>query len=462
MTKQLLSTLAINLMFLSGFAQIVNYDDVGVIVNDKSTVSLQIGEYFKQARNIPEQNMIHIETVTNEAIDTVEFRNIQYQIKNYILQQGLETKLKYLVTTKGVPFDIEVDSCTLSPNYTFTSCSSVESELALLLSTDSTHIVKSNAFPNPYFKDTTHIGSSNLDLLLVSRLDGKTREDVFNLIDRSGPETYVNKKLGKFIFDISYCEQGPTFDLFSSKMYHAIDTLNNRGWNTLFDGDTLVPRNEENVIGFVGFIRRIYEEQLNYSWEKASFAELIISGPVVTFYDSLNYSNNIQLSDMIGEGCTSGSAYVHSTWGSMLTDYTVFFGRYTEEKVNPFNLAESYYMAIKSLSWMNLLVGDPKTTITTEEGSAIATNSHTFDGLAVYPNPARRTVNISLNSTGSARATLLLSDQTGRTMRKVKYEVNQGRNQFQIDVNGLPVGLYFISIIDETGGGEIQKLMICH
>jgi len=38
---------------------------------------------------------------------------------------------------------------------------------------------------------------------------------------------------------------------------------------------------------------------------------------------------------------------------------SVLFDRYT----NGYNLAESYYMASRSLSWMDVVVGDPKTTV---------------------------------------------------------------------------------------------------
>ena len=132
MKRQILITLTFVLFAIFAFAQTTTYDDVGVIVNDNSPASLAIGQYFMQARNIPPQNMIHIQTITDEEIDTTEFRNIQYQIKNYILQNQLQDQLHYLVTTKGVPFDIAVDSCSILPPQSWKYCSTVESELTLL------------------------------------------------------------------------------------------------------------------------------------------------------------------------------------------------------------------------------------------------------------------------------------------------------------------------------------------
>jgi uncharacterized protein (TIGR03790 family) len=449
MKKQLVGIFALIFAALSGFGQITNYDDVGVIVNDNSPVSIEIGEYFKLARNIPELNMIHIQTLTDEVIDTIEFRNIQYQIKNYILDNDLVDKLNYLVTTKGVPFDIAVDSCQIPTHSSVSDCSSVESELTLLFSSDSTKIIKRGTAYNPYFKDTTHMVNSNSDLLLVSRLDGKTKQDVFDLIDRSGPETYVNKEIGKFIFDVSFVEDTTLINLFSELMYPAIDTLSNLGWNTFFDTDFLIPTGEENVIGFVGLFQGIYEEPLDYGWEKGSFAELIISSPNVTFYDTSNYSNNIQLADLIQEGSTGGAAYVHPSFASLTTDYAILFGRYTKETGTPYNLAESFYMATKKLSWMNLLVGDPKTTLTTQGGSSIE-NLSAYSSFNMYPNPAHNFVKLCLNAEKSSQVSILIFDLMGKCWLHEKETLNEGRNEIEINMDQIQSGLYFVKLMDEN------------
>jgi hypothetical protein len=43
----------------------VNYNDVAVIVNDNSQSSQDIANYFKVKRNIPAQNIIHINCSIN-------------------------------------------------------------------------------------------------------------------------------------------------------------------------------------------------------------------------------------------------------------------------------------------------------------------------------------------------------------------------------------------------------------
>ncbi len=445
---------------MTSYAQLPDYDDVGVIVNMNSQVSQDIAAYFRQARNIPEVNIIPVHTVTDEIVDTLEFRNIQYQIKNYILQNNLENKLNYLVTTKGVPFSIQVDSCRVGGSgSTFMFCSSVESELTLLLSADSAKILKKNPFNNPYYGSIEHQGSKPTDLLLVSRLDGHSIEEVLSLIDRSGPNTYVNKETAKFIFDISYVHDPNIFNLFAEKMYPVIDTLTNRGWNAIFDGDTLVPLNETNVLGFIAVIWGEFEKQLNYSWEKGSFAELIVTAGSFTFYDSLYPTNRPDLADILAEGCTSGSGYVHPYFASQSTDYTILFGRYTEERDTAYNLAESYYMATKTLSWMNILVGDPKTTITTQSGSAIQDFGSISD-FNVYPNPAREEITIVFSSIQSADLSISVFDQVGSSIMSKHLISEIGRNSFQLNIGEIPPGFYFLLVQDQTGGLRSTKKLI--
>jgi len=461
MKKQILSTLISIVITIFVFGQTANYNDVGVIINDNSQVSIDIGNYFKQARNIPAVNMIHIQTVTDEQIDTVEFRNIQYQIKNYILENNLDRTLNYLVTTKGVPFDIVVDSCGFGPPHSFPWCSSVESELTLLLSVSSSKILQQNSWPNPYYGSHEHIASSATDIILVSRLDGKTIEDVYRLIDLNGPGTYANKELSKFIFDISFLpDTMPMFDFFAGLMYPAMDTLNNRGWNTLFHGEMPMPINEAHVLGFVSFYQQLVEESLNFNWQNGSFAELIVPNSNFTFYDSLNYSDGLQLSGIIDEGCSSGAAYLHVTFATQITDYTIFFSRYTQEGNSPYNLAESYYMATKTLSWMNILVGDPKTTITTLGSGSIESVSP-IKSINLYPNPASGNVKLGLNSEKASIITISIFDEMGKMWKQEQGIIMEGRNDLEIGIGQIPPGFYFLRVVDKISKTTFtKKLMV--
>lgn len=456
-------TFSVTIMLFSmliGFAQLPDYDDVGVIVNMNSQVSQDIATYFKQARNIPDINLIPIQTVTHEAIDTVEFRNIQYQIKNYILDNNLENTLRYLVTTKGVPYNIEVDSCTIGgTGATIWYCSVVESELPFLLTADSVRILSKYYALNPYYGSHEHHYTDTTGLLLVSRLDGENPQAVYNLIDRSGPNTYVNKELAKIIFDISYVSDSLIFNLFAQKFYPAIDTLVNRGWDAYFHDDFEVPLNETNVFGYIGFVQSGFEGQMNYTWEKSSYSELLISQAGFTFYDSLYGAYRPMFSEMLAEGCASGAGHVHPYFASQATDFAILFGRYTQERNTPFNLAESYHMATMALSRGSLLVGDPKTTITTQSGSAVKD----FGGISdfnVYPNPARDEITVVFSDSQSGRLTLSVVDQIGNTMMSKHLNSAIGRNSIQLNIAEIPSGFYYLRLHDQTKGLQSTTKLI--
>ena len=460
MKKQIVLTIISVFLFSNVFTQIISYDDVAVIVNDNSAISLEIGAYFKQARNIPDENIIHIQTITDEEIDTNEFRNIQYQIKNYILSQGLENKINYLVTTKGVPFDIVVDSC-LVPG-SFQKCSAVESELMLLMSPDSTEILNNGSHPNPYFESGEHFTSGEWQIFLVSRLDGYTREDVFDMIDNSGPEKYVDKSLAQIIFDISYLGDTNVFNLFKDHMTPAIDTLSAHGWNVWFHGDSTLPSNEDHVLGFVSFNYQPSNKVLDFSWESGAFSQTGMCGPTFTFYDSLNQTNDLIPANMIAEGCPVSSGWVHPYFASLITNYEILYGKYLSEASEPYNIAESFYMATRTLSYMNILIGDPKTSITTKPENIASSKKSVFKNFDIYPNPAAIQVTVRINSNSNQEALIVILDQTGRVALSLQKEVVLGRNVIYIPTDKLRNGMYFISVLDQTGRGQYKKLMVRH
>jgi len=61
-----------------------DYNDVLVVYNENSAISIQIAQYFQSQRSIPNTNMCNITTVTNEEINRATFDDIMAQVKNYI------------------------------------------------------------------------------------------------------------------------------------------------------------------------------------------------------------------------------------------------------------------------------------------------------------------------------------------------------------------------------------------
>ena len=73
-------------------------------------------------------------------------------------------------------------------------------------------------------------------------------------------------------------------------------------------------------------------------------------------------------------------------------------------------------------------------------------------GFAIYPNPAVSDVNIDMGGLETDNA-LFLTDIHGRILQKRQFS-----NKIQLDVSGLPSGIYFIKVISE--GSEITKKLI--
>lgn len=88
-----------------------SYDDVLIVVNDNSPQSLEIGNYFKTARNIPDINVCHISVTDLQAKGTenanmplAERNSAVTAIQKYLNDNGLTGKINYIVLTRGIPY----------------------------------------------------------------------------------------------------------------------------------------------------------------------------------------------------------------------------------------------------------------------------------------------------------------------------------------------------------------------
>jgi len=80
--------------------------------------------------------------------------------------------------------------------------------------------------------------------------------------------------------------------------------------------------------------------------------------------------------------------------------------------------------------------------------------------VTIAPNPASSTVNISLsNYTGNV--TIQLSDMEGKRLREKKVQASMAKlNQTTLDVSHYANGVYFITVFDDKGNVQTEKLVI--
>lgn len=439
MKSALLITL-LSLIFFSN-AQTTSYQDVAVIINDNSQTSIDIGNYFQAARNIPEENMIHVFAPTTESIDSVAFEQLRAQVENHLINTNSVNSINYLVTTKGIP--LKIISPTPNNNSLIPTGASVDSELCLILGNYSNHIGQSGSFLNPFFNNTSNFSRDSVEVYLVTRLDGYTAEDVFNLIDNSGPSTGINKLSSRAIIDIS--NFGPSdFSSFTSEFLPAYSFLTNNSWNSEIDTNFTPLVNQDNIFSYLGVGHGpLPTTDINYNWTKGSFGTMEMCNSAYTFDQSINSDNDFIVADLIANGCTGVIGHVDYIFFSQIIDVELFLTRYLDENHN-YNLAESFYMADQFSSWQTVIIGDPKASLVIDNAATIPKNS--LNQITIYPNPTSGKIQIKSNEI------IRLIEMFDMQGKLVNYINQPNLYSIELDLSNLTNGIY---LIQSTIGNQI-------
>ncbi len=189
-------------------------DDVLVIVNDNSIDSPQIGAYYAQQRNINPANIVHVRIRNGFFINWGEFLSLRDQIIAFMQTNTLDdpaltpatcvdgdlpyycpaamqqlrqhTKIRYLVTTRGIPTRMTVTGSSL---FAAAAPTSVDNYLKYWLINYFASDVKLKFTEREQaFMDgrgmRTVVPSVDKELI-VGRIDGINQEAALNLVDRA-------------------------------------------------------------------------------------------------------------------------------------------------------------------------------------------------------------------------------------------------------------------------------------
>ena len=428
-----------SLTALKGFAQTTNYTDVGVIVNLNSPVSMQIGSYFQQARNIPNQNMIYVSVPTTEVINDTEFNQLRTQIENYLVSQNLQDSLNYLVTTKGVPLKRNSIDCVVTSGSG--DCGSVDAELSLILGTHQNQIGQPSAFVNPYFNQNEHFSRAQYGIYLVTRLDGYSQEDVFNMIDGSGPLTVVNQQIATGVIDLVESYGIDTVYFMDSYVNPTYNNMLAENWNATTDVSPSVLTDQINVFSYfyVGY-GPVDSIQMNYKWLPGSFSALSTCSSAETFDAQSNPNESFYIADLIKDGCTAAHGYVNCIYISQLFRADILVNRYLNP-IAQYNLAESYYMADATLSYQSVIIGDPKSSIVIDDDAGLS--SMQTPSFRLYPNPSTGSFRIKGLEQLQGNVSIAITNSLG--MRVFMDDEVFDNETYQLEESGV----YFISILED-------------
>lgn len=243
------------------YLSLVDYNDVLIVRNNNSVISMEIADYFKEKRNIPNLNVCNISTSTGETISRANFNSqIRTPIENYLINNGLLGTINYIVTTKGVPLRIS-EANSSNDDWSQPSTidrASVDSELTIILGSYSGYIggggfMMPSPFTyeqNPYYNSYNGFSQSIYNIFLVARLTGFNVTQIKAYIDKV-PEA-VGKK-GVFVFDVDPGRDGGSYQIGNDRMRTANATLTAKGFDVILDETNTFLTNYENVSGYTSW-----------------------------------------------------------------------------------------------------------------------------------------------------------------------------------------------------------------
>jgi uncharacterized protein (TIGR03790 family) len=339
--------------------------NVLLVVNDASKLSRDIGQYYAGKRGVPPRNVCHIRTIEIETIAREQFdREISAAITACLVRNGLAEQILYIVTTGGIPLRIAPTAS--SGAEMATDGAAVDSELALLYSDmkqGHSHALKGPAL-NPYFgQRDAKFSHSQFPIYLVTRLAAYDLEGVKAIIDRS--MRAANQ--GKFVIDMSSYsnKEGDSWLRQAANMLPKDRVILDASENVLY--------NQTAVIGYASWGSNDHSRHrrfLGFHWLPGAIATEFVSSDGRTFQrppDSWNITDwkspklwfagspQSLTADFLLEGATAATGHVDEPYLAMTPHPEYLLPAYYSGR----NLAESYYISIRSLSWQNIVIGDP-------------------------------------------------------------------------------------------------------
>ena len=345
----------------SALAQSV--ENVAIVVNDNSADSQRIAEYYARVRGLPETNVLRIKTSTGDTIERGEYlKTIEQPIGLAIRRNGLQDRLLYLVLTKGVPLRI---AGTTGVEGTLAS---VDSELTLLYRRMvGQPVLSQGRIDNPYFLGDRPISQAvpfthrEHDIYLVTRLDAFTVDQALALIDRAQAPSVA----GQVIFDRrgAVGAGGQWIDRAAERL-KAQET-------SLADTSSGSPR-ERRAIGFYAAAPVFSDSQgeLDLQFVPGAIAASFTSFDARTLRQPpgdwrpstspdkktwFEESGAPLMGDLIRRGATGAAGQVGESYVMGAIHPEIVFPAY----LAGFNLAESFYLSIPTLSWQTVVIGDP-------------------------------------------------------------------------------------------------------
>jgi uncharacterized protein (TIGR03790 family) len=340
--------------------------NVLLVVNSNSRASQEIAEYYAQKRKIPTSNIVRLPMPVEEEVSLDVHQNrIERPILEWLRTAQAEDRILYIVLTKGVPLRI---AGTPGMNGTV---SSVDSELALLYrKATGVPILLDGGQPNPYFAGDQPLSAlqpfshRTQDIYLVTRLDGFTVTDVKALIDRGVAAT---RQAGAVLLRTRGDREGLQGDAWLQAASRRLADMPE--WQKvplLWSATRGAP--DSPLLGYYSWGSNdptlAESPEPDVTFAPGAIGGLFVSGDARTFEappdgwrpgQAFRGSNQSLVGVLIRKGITGVAGHVAEPFLTGTARPDILFPAY----LLGFNLAEAFYLAIPTVGWQNVIVGDP-------------------------------------------------------------------------------------------------------
>ena len=230
------------------YDSVIDYSDVGVLINNLSEESRTIGWAFVAARNISLDRVFIFNqsgTPTGETVNRNQFNTyFATPFLEMLQNRSSVNSLNYLVTTKGIPLRVSGGN----------DKASFDQELSLLGGAYNSTIGANYWGTHDYGplagKAMEPFTRSKYGFFLVTRLTGYTVDTALDLIERAN-QSLGNQ--GTFVLDLATNRNNSGYKFWNDDLYTANTTLNSMGVPVFLDEETEFVTNVSNVMGYASW-----------------------------------------------------------------------------------------------------------------------------------------------------------------------------------------------------------------
>ncbi len=344
-------------------------ENVLILVNENSDDSRAIASYYALKRGIPDSNVCRLRTTLQERISRRDFnREILEPVADFLRSGGLQDRILYLVTTKGVPIIVEGQSGPVG------DLASVDSELSLLY-----HYMLYGSFPafgrieNPYFAYSTDtiqlrpFHRRTFDIFLVTRLTGADSAQALALIDR-GTQAVDGRA---FRFDLPADSRSLQRDWLQS----AANVLSAKGYPVSLMPSGAQSGGQGALLGYAswGVADPFLKGRLpEVEWSPGAIGLTFEPESAASFKAAAEESESPPPAAVqaVQAGMTGFGGFAADPTQDGLFRPQILFPAY----ISGFNLAESFYQSIRYLGWRGVVVGDPLAAPFPERSAEVRSN----------------------------------------------------------------------------------------